>query len=69
MSYEGDVVEGIPTSRDSKYSAWVDIQYGCDKFCTYCIVPYTRGTQRSRTKESIINEVKELKENGYKEAC
>lgn len=67
LSYEGDVVEGIPTSRDSKYSAWVDIQYGCDKFCTYCIVPYTRGTQRSRTKESIINEVKELKEKGYME--
>lgn len=67
LSYEGDVVEGVPVVRDSIYSAWVDIQYGCDKFCTYCIVPYTRGKQRSRTKESIIDEVKKLKEDGYKE--
>ena len=67
LSYEGDVVEGLPVVRDSIYSAWVDIQYGCDKFCTYCIVPYTRGKQRSRTKESIIDEVKKLKEDGYKE--
>ena len=67
LSYEGDVVEGVPTVRDSIYSAWVDIQYGCDKFCTYCIVPYTRGKQRSRKKEDIVNEVKDLKEKGYKE--
>lgn len=67
LSYEGDVVEGVPVVRDSIYSAWVDIQYGCDKFCTYCIVPYTRGKQRSRTKESIIEEVKKLKKDGYKE--
>lgn len=66
-STEGDVVEGIPCKRDSKYSAWIDIQYGCDKFCTYCIVPYTRGCQRSRKHEEIVNEVTELKENGYKE--
>ena len=67
LSYEGDVVENVPVIRDSKYSAWVDIIYGCDKFCTYCIVPYTRGTQRSRKKEDIINEVKDLKKKGYKE--
>jgi len=67
LSYEGDVVEGVPTVRDSIYSAWVDIQYGCDKFCTYCIVPYTRGKQRSRKKEDIVSEVKDLKEKGYKE--
>ncbi len=67
LSYEGDVVEGVPTVRDSIYSAWVDIQYGCDKFCTYCIVPYTRGKQRSRKKEDIIEEVKQLKESGFKE--
>lgn len=67
FSTEGDVVENIPLIHESKYSAWVDIIYGCDKFCTYCIVPYTRGTQRSRKKESIIDEVKELKEKGYKE--
>jgi len=63
----GNVCEGIPEVRDSKYSAWVDIILGCDKFCTYCIVPYTRGTQRSRRREDIINEVKHLKELGYKE--
>ena len=67
LSYEGDVVENIPVIRENKYSAWVDIIYGCDKFCTYCIVPYTRGKQRSRKKEDIINEVKVLKDTGYKE--
>ncbi len=67
LSCEGAVVEGIPAKRDSKITAWVDIIYGCDKFCTYCIVPYTRGKQRSREKESIISEVKTLKDNGYKE--
>ncbi len=63
----GSVCEGIPENRDSKYSAWVDIILGCDKFCTYCIVPYTRGTQRSRRWEDIIKEVNKLKELGYKE--
>ena len=67
LSYEGDVVENIPVLRESKYSAWVDIIYGCDKFCTYCIVPYTRGTQRSRHHEDIVKEVEELVKNGYKE--
>ena len=60
-SNEGNVIEGIPFKRDSKYKAWVNIMYGCDKFCTYCIVPYTRGKQRSRLPEDIINEVKDLK--------
>ncbi len=67
LSYEGDIVENIPVLRESKYSAWVDIIYGCDKFCTYCIVPYTRGTQRSRRHEDIIKEVEDLVKNGYKE--
>lgn len=67
LSYEGDVVENIPVLRDSPYSAWVDIIYGCDKFCTYCIVPYTRGKQRSRKHEDIVKEVEELVKNGYKE--
>ena len=67
LSYEGDVVEGVPVVRDSKYSAWIDIIYGCDKFCTYCIVPYTRGTQRSRKHEDIVEEVKKLVKDGYKE--
>lgn len=67
FSIEGDVYEGIQYSRDSKITAWVDIMYGCDKFCTYCIVPYTRGKERSRKLENIISEVEELKQNGYKE--
>ena len=67
FSYEGDIVENIPVKRDSKVKAWVNIMYGCDKFCTYCIVPYTRGKQRSRRKEDIIKEVEELKNNRYKE--
>ena len=67
FSIEGNVYEGIPVKRDSKYTAWVNIMYGCDKFCTYCIVPYTRGKQRSRLNIDIINEVKELVKDGYKE--
>lgn len=63
----GSICEGIPEKRESKYSAWVDIQLGCDKFCTYCIVPYTRGTQRSRKKENIIEEIEKLKNEGYLE--
>ena len=67
FSIEGDVIENIPVKRDSKYKAWVNIMYGCDKFCTYCIVPYTRGKQRSRLPKYIIDEVNELIKNGYKE--
>ncbi len=66
-SKEGDIVEDIPIKRESKFKAWVNIMYGCDKFCTYCIVPYTRGKQRSRLKEDIIKEVEELVKEGYKE--
>lgn len=66
-SIEGDVIENIPVKRDSKYKAWVNIMFGCDKFCTYCIVPYTRGKQRSRRPEFIIKEVEELVEKGYLE--
>ena len=66
-SYEGDIVEGIPVIRENKYKAYVNIIYGCDKFCTYCIVPYTRGKQRSRKKEDIIAEVKKLVKDGYQE--
>ena len=66
-SIEGNVIENIPVKRDSKYTAWVNIQYGCDKFCPYCIVPYTRGKQRSRKSEDIIDEVRELYNNGYSE--
>ena len=67
LSIEGEVIENIPVKRDSKYKAWVNIMYGCDKFCTYCIVPYTRGKQRSREPQYIIEEVKELVKNGYQE--
>ena len=66
-SCEGDIIEDMPAKRDSKYKAWVNIMYGCDKFCTYCIVPYTRGKQRSRRFGDIIREVKSLKDEGYKE--
>ena len=67
-SSEDNVYEvGENFKRDSKISAWVNIMYGCDKFCTYCIVPYTRGKERSRKSEDIIKEVKKLKELGYKE--
>ena len=64
-SYEGDIVEDVPQKRISKTKAWVQIMYGCDEFCTYCIVPYTRGTERSREPEAIIEEVKRLKEEGF----
>ena len=63
-----DVVpENIRYSRDSKICAWINIIYGCDKFCTYCIVPYTRGRERSRKMEEILKEIQKLKENGYME--
>ena len=67
FSKEGDLIEDIPVKRDNGYKAWVNIIYGCDKFCTYCIVPYTRGGERSRKKESILKEIENLKELGYKE--
>jgi len=67
LSNEGNVIENLPYKRENKYKAWVNIMYGCDKFCTYCIVPYTRGKQRSRKKEDIIAEVKQLINSGVKE--
>ncbi len=66
-SVEGNVYEGVPYKRDSKITAWVNIIYGCDKFCTYCIVPYTRGKERSRKLDEIVSEVIHLKEQGYQE--
>ena len=67
QSIEGDIIENMPADRASKYKAYVNIMYGCDKFCTYCIVPYTRGKQRSRNKDDILKEVKDLIKDGYKE--
>ena len=67
-SNEGNVFEiGESYKRASKYTAWVNIMYGCDKLCTYCIVPYTRGKERSRKSKDILKEVSCLKEKGYKE--
>ncbi len=66
-SKEGDVVEEMPVQRENGLKAFVNIMYGCDKFCTYCIVPYTRGKERSRRPEDVIAEVKELAKLGYKE--
>ena len=66
-SVPGDIEENLPSVRESKFKAFVNISYGCDKFCTYCIVPYTRGKERSRKMEDILNEVQELKNNNYKE--
>jgi len=66
-SKEGEIIENIPTKRDHTKKAWVNIVYGCDEFCTYCIVPYTRGKERSRKPESILAEVDELIKDGYLE--
>ena len=59
------VFENVKYNRDSKISAWINIIYGCDKFCTYCIVPFTRGRERSRKMEEVLMEVRDLKEQGY----
>ena len=64
---DGEVVEGLRSSRKFELKAFVNIMYGCNNFCTYCIVPYTRGRERSRTPEDIIKEIKELVANGTKE--
>ena len=66
-SKEGDVLENLPKQRNGSIKAWVNIMYGCDKFCTYCIVPYTRGKERSRRPDEIIQEVRELAAQGYQE--
>ena len=67
IDIDGEVIEGLPIRRDDNIKASVTIMYGCNNFCSYCIVPYVRGRERSRKAEDIINEVKELAEKGYKE--
>ena len=67
FSEEGNIIEDVPVKRDHPYKAYVNIIYGCDKFCTYCIVPYTRGKQRSRRPLDIIHEVEQLVADGYQE--
>ncbi|MBS3971705.1 MAG: tRNA (N6-isopentenyl adenosine(37)-C2)-methylthiotransferase MiaB [Erysipelotrichia bacterium] len=66
-SKEGDIIENLPERRFGEHKAWVNIMYGCDKFCTYCIVPFTRGKERSRSVEDILDEVNDLKSRGFKE--
>ncbi|MCG3412545.1 tRNA (N6-isopentenyl adenosine(37)-C2)-methylthiotransferase MiaB [Staphylococcus massiliensis] len=66
-SKEGDVIENLPKVREGNIKAWVNIMYGCDKFCTYCIVPFTRGKERSRRPKDIIDEVRDLARQGYQE--
>lgn len=67
IDIDGQIAEGLPIKRNSDYSASVTIMYGCNNFCSYCIVPYVRGRERSRRMEDIINEIKDLANNGYKE--
>lgn len=67
LNIDGEIYEDLPIKRNSKFSASVTIMYGCNNFCTYCIVPYVRGRERSRRPEKILEEVKNLAQSGYKE--
>ncbi len=67
FSKQGDIVENLPKARHHTHKAWINIMYGCDEFCTYCIVPYTRGQERSRHRDDIIDEVRSLVKDGYSE--
>ncbi|MBQ9411708.1 MAG: tRNA (N6-isopentenyl adenosine(37)-C2)-methylthiotransferase MiaB [Oscillospiraceae bacterium] len=64
---DGTVTEGEPRSRDGQVKAWLSIMYGCNNFCTYCVVPYVRGRERSRRPEEIVSEARRLVEAGYKD--
>ena len=64
---DGNIAEGLPVRRDGTFRAWIPIMYGCNNFCSYCIVPYVRGRERSRNFDDIISEVKDVVSQGYKE--
>lgn len=64
---DGVIAEGIPVVRDDERRAWLPIMYGCNNFCSYCIVPYVRGRERSRSLESVVEEAKDLISKGYRE--
>lgn len=63
----GVISEGMPVRRESNYKAWVPVMYGCNNFCTYCVVPYARGHERSRNQADVVSEIKGLVESGYKD--
>ena len=67
IDIDGEIIEGLPIKRNDKYRASVTIMYGCNNFCSYCIVPFVRGRERSRNPEDILKEIKELASSGYKE--
>ena len=64
---DGCIAEGVPVQRDGTVKAWLSIMYGCDNFCSYCVVPYVRGRERSRRPEHILAEARQLVEQGYKD--
>jgi len=63
----GHIAEGLPMRRDQKVTAWVSVMYGCNNFCSYCVVPYVRGRERSRRPEKVLEEISGLLESGYKD--
>lgn len=67
IDVDGEIYEGLPIKRNDNTKASVTIMYGCNNFCSYCIVPYVRGRERSRKKEDILNEIKQLANDGYQE--
>lgn len=64
---DGEIYEGIPLRRDGSFKGWLSIMYGCDNFCTYCIVPHVRGRERSRRPEDVLNEARSMVASGFKD--